>query len=69
MNNLSKGISLKNGNTGLTYIAPGTTFGKKPAPVQKSNASSVPVGGYNPAQVGMAKSPAQTALSNKAKTV
>lgn len=51
---LSKGVSLKSGKTGLTNIKAGSKYSIVPAPkaAPKSNAPSIPVGGYNPAQVG-----------------
>lgn len=45
---LSKGISMKNGATGLSK---GVSL-RKPAPAPKKyNTPEIPIGGYNPAQV------------------
>lgn len=60
---LSKGISLKNGPTGLSKV-PATFAPKKPQPDKTpARMTDPPVGGYNPAQVAM--NPYAKALANK----
>lgn len=68
MANLSKGISLKNGATGLTNIPAGSKYSLAKAPAKPANSSNiqVPIGGYNPAQVAKGKSSIHIALNKSA---